>query len=375
MISFCASLCAFLMHGIDPQCQALIDANAQSLELVRTIQVEYIVKTLGHPERPPDRISWSRSGRQERIRRVAEVAGTSRDGRPLGISDELRDGQVLKWLANWDPANPQRITPSNQGTVQATVAPQTNMNAQGITPSANLLFEVDSTPRRTLSELARVARKVTCKGKVDVNGSELWLISLESPEETTPTTTKKYFDVYLDPLAGHMIRKVVVNVPKMILGNGQTMSYTASLEVVDFRDFGDGVFVPTKLRNSRREKLVSELQVESIKVNEPIEPHVFEMNWPRYVHIRHMPPVNGRVREEVWGDGKPIRDIVSSADARALEAELRKDPRIAAELGPVTGAAPPPPASTLATLAIVLGVLVAIMVALIIRRRIREQAT
>jgi hypothetical protein len=374
IVFFQACLCAVVMSAVDPQCQALIDANSQSVDLITSIQVEYTIASPGNPEPPWDRISWARRGTRERIQRVANAAGGSPDGRPLGISDELLDGPISKHLTNWDPAEPQKITPTRQGTVRATVAPRTTVNAELVTPSENLLFEIDRNPRRTLAELAEVAPKVTCKGKVNVNGNQLWLLSLESPEETTSTTTKKYFDVYLDPQAGYMVRKVAVRAPKVILGNGQTTSYEYSREVIDFENLGDGVFVPTKVRNSIRDKWMSEVQVESIKVNESIPAETFQMNWPKYAQIRHLPPVDGKVRVEVWGDGRPIRDIANNDDVRTLEAELRKDPAIAAELGPLLGAALPPPASTMVKLSIGLAVLVVIMVTLIIWRRIREQA-
>jgi hypothetical protein len=114
--------------------------------------------------------------------------------------------------------------------------------------------------------------------------------------------------------------------------------------------------------------------VKSIKVNEPIPPETFEMDWPKYVEIVHLPPVNGRTKVEIWGGDKPIQEIKQVADLRAVEAELRKDPLIAAELGPEPGAPLPPPMATLTKLFVAFGVLLALMIGLVIRRRIREQA-
>jgi hypothetical protein len=362
-----------VIAAIDPQCQALIDSNAQTLALIQTIQVNYTIARLNTPQMPFHETWWSRQGRRERIRRVGGKLEPTADGRPRDIHDLLIDGDTYKWLKNWDPENPQHITPTKQGTVRASTGPQTNVNAFVAAPSHELFLEVDSVPRRTLSELAKVSPNVTCKGKVELDGRQLWLISLETPEENTTTTYKCYFDVYLDPNAGYMIRKVVVNAPNVVLANGKTTKLGHAHEVLEFQDFGDGIFVATKIRNGTPQKWLSETVVKSIEVNESIPPETFELDWPKYVQVVHHPAVNGKFRVEIWGDDKPLKEIKKVADVRTFEAELRKDPAIAAELGPEPGTRPPVPMSLMLKLSIVLGVLLIIMTALIIVRRIREQ--
>jgi hypothetical protein len=364
-----------LVTVIDPQCQALIDANSQTVDLIRSIQVNYTVGKLDNPKHPIDQVSWSREARRERIKIFTDAAGfePTSDGRPQGISDLLIDGDAYKLLRNWDPKNPQKITPVKQGTVRATMGPQTNVNATTHAPSYDLYFEVDCMPRRTLRELAKVSPKVTCKGQVQMDGRELWLLSLESPEETTATTMKKYYDIYLDPNAGHMIRKLVVN-SNVMMPDGKIVKDAHAHEVLDYKDFGDGIFVPTRIRHGTPEKWLSELVVTSIKVNEPIPPETFEMVWPKYAQIVHFPPVDGKLKVEVWGDDKPIQEIKGIGDLRTVEAELRNDPRTAADIGPDPGVRPPPPMATLTKLFIGFVALLALMIGLVIWRRIREQA-
>ncbi len=378
MFSTQIAICC-LVAAIDPECQALIDAHSQTLELIRTIQVKLVTRIVAgkiESRKQVNEIWWSRDGQRERIRRVSDMLNPTADGRPRGISDALLDGDTYKWLRNWDPKSPQKITPVDQGTVRAMVGPQTGINPAGLAPSHALLFEVYPGPRRTLHELAEVSPTVTCKGKVQVDGRELWLISLETPEETTATTTKRYFDVYLDPRAGYMVRKVVMTAPRVLLGDGTTTKDRDVNEVVDFKDLGGGIFVPTKITTKAGPpgNLGTEMVVTSIKVNEPIPPETFEMEWPKYAAVHYYPPVDGKLKMEVWGDGKSLREFHGPTDLRAFEAELRKDPLIAAELGPEPGVRPPVPASTMLKLTIALGAWAAVVVALIVVRRIREQA-
>ena len=317
--------------ALDPECRALIDANVRTLDLIRSIEVDYTIVWIEKPQEPVIETWWSREGRRERSR----SDGTYFDSRTKELrrvlNDRVVDGDTCKWLQNWDPQHPPKIRPLRPGTVRATVGPQTNVSDPGA-PSGFLLLDVTSFPRRSLSELAKVSPKVECKGKVQLDGRDLWLLSLESPEETTPTTTKHYYDVYLDPAAGHMIRKVVVNSPKVILDDGKTIKNSHAHEVVEFKDFGGGIFVPMKIRNGSLDSYLTELVVKSVNINEPIPPATFEMHWPKYVQVVYHPPVDGRFKVVVWGDGKPLREITGPSDLQALEAELRQDPKIAAEL-------------------------------------------
>jgi hypothetical protein len=363
------------LTGIDTQCQSLIDANAQSLELIRTIQINYTVTMApDNGKKQVDEVWWNREPGRERIRRVTDLFQPRADGRQLGISDVVLDGDSYKWLQNWDPEKPQKITPSRQGTVRASVGPRTNVNPASVSPAQQLLFEVFFAPRRTLRELAAVSPNLACKGKVVVDGRELWRLSLESPEENTPRTVKRFFDVYLDPLAGHMIRRMVMDAPNILLPDGKAMKETWAYEVVEFKDLGDGVFVPIRIRTGTPKQWLAELAVKSLKVNEPIPRETFEMQWPQFAAVHYYPLVDGKVKFEIWGDGKPIKEFIGPADLNAFETELRNDSKFAGAIGPGHGAIPPPPASTLTRLSLVLAVLLALMVALVIRRRIREQS-
>jgi len=363
-----------LAAGIDPQCQALIDAHSQMLDRIRTIEVQYTVDFIDGTDFKAASTWWSRDGRRERIRRVAPSIGPTSDGRPRGISDLLMDGATYKSLRNWDPENPQKITPSRQGTVRAFVAAQTNTNVGVLAPSQQLLFEVDDRPRRTLAELASVSPRVTYKAKVEVDGRELCLISLETPEETTATTTKRYFDVYLDPRAGYMIRKLVVNAPRIMRSNGEIGKNYHVHEVVEVKEFGDGIFMPIRIRIGTADEWVTEFAVKSVKINEPIADETFEMRWPKYAVVVHQSLGGGLAKAELWGDGEVLREIGEETDLKDLEAELRKDPVIAAELGPDPGVRPPVGVSTMLKLTIVLCTLMVLVFAIIFARRIREQA-
>src|SRR5262249_39779586 len=130
----------------------------------------------------------------------------------------------------------------------------------------------------------------------------------------------------------------------------------------------------TKVRLGTLKRWSSELNVTSLKVNEPIPPETFELHWPRFVAVAHEPAVNGRFKVEIWDDDRPVAEVKKVQDLKTIEADLRKDPVIAAELGPSIDVRPPAAMSSLVKLSIVLGALAAVMVALALYRRIREQA-
>jgi hypothetical protein len=179
----------------------------------------------------------------------------------------------------------------------------------------------------------------------------------------------------LDPATGFMIRRLEARAPKRFLSNGKTIKDEHVHEVVEFKDFGNGIFVPMRTRNGTMDRWGSEQVVTSVRVNEPISPETFEMRWPKYAHVRQFPAVNGKIKTTVWGDNQAIGDVSSAADLRALDAELRKDPLAAAELGSLPGEAPmaSPPRSMLTILSGVLVLLVTAMAIAVVVRRIREQ--
>jgi hypothetical protein len=363
-----------MMLAIDPECQAVIDANSQSIQSLRTIQVSYTIAWTSDREQAICEQLWVRDGQKERVERITNPNGPPLVGEnPRTRLEFVINGDSVKFLRNWDPENPARITPTNQAGIRADVLPRTGINPAALVPSAQLLFEVESMPRRTLSELAN-GSSVTCKERVEVDGHELSLVSLVPHEETTAPYLKREYDVFLDPTAGYMIRKVVVRV-KTMLPTKQIRDETHVHEVTEFKDFGDGIFFPMRIRNGTPGSWMTEIVVQEVELNEPVPDDTFEMQWPEFVLVRYNPPVNGVLKFDVWGDGKALASFEGSDDLRGFEAKLREDPIMAAKLGTDPGAVrPAPPLSLMFKLLIAFAVLLGILAAAVVARRVREQS-
>jgi hypothetical protein len=328
---FAVAVCVVGGSGVvAPECQAIIDANTRSNALIRTVQLHYSREYQRDPKHG-GQTWWSRDGVRERIREVGANNGQIRAGRPTAIYDVLITNNRFYLLKNWDPNTPQPITPLIQGTVRAVTGAYVNENPGPTTPSADLLFEMPFTPRRTLAELASVSPTVGCRGWVMEDGRRLFCISLETPEAQTETTIKWYVDVFVDPKAGHMIRKVKLNAPKRKRANGQ-LGVSRTEEVVDFRDCGDGIFVPSLVRRKDEKSAhLVDFVVDGIRVNQSIPEAEFAMEWPKYVAVNNLPLVGGKSPVDIWGDGKPLRRVRSVSDVKALEEELTRDPVTRAE--------------------------------------------
>jgi hypothetical protein len=311
----------------DPECRQIIEANAHTLGLIRTLELHYIIRP---PARPvlASQIWWSKEGSRERIKEISGHPPTT-EGRPTNIRDLLISSGKTYFLRNWDPTNPQRISPTHQGSVTAIEEPHTNVNPGTRSPAADLLMEVLWMPRRTLSELASVSPSIQSKGWIADNGRKLFCISLETPEETADRSLKWFVEAYVDPTAGYMIRKLILTAPGFKWPNGTT-GMTLRSEVDGFRDCGDGIYIAENLRHQGDEG-GTECLVDGIKVNQPIPEGQFVMNWPKYVQVRHLPPADGRAFTEIWGDGKAVGVIKQRGDAERIEAELAQDPAIRAE--------------------------------------------
>ena len=359
---------------LDPQCQELIDANSRTASLIRTVELEYDLAWIETPGTVVDRVTWIREGKSERVMRQSKPDAALSELEPRSTVEFVLKGDKVKSLYDWDRANPPKITPTHQGRVRADIMPRTPFNPAALSPAEQLRLEVDSMPRRTLADLAKASPNVKCHGKVFSGGRELWKISLESPEQTTGNTTKRNFDVFLDPTAGYLIRRIEVH-SDILLPTGKHHKDERVHEVVEFKDVGDGVFFPLQVRNGTPAFWGTELKVRKIKLNEPVDASNFEMEWPKFAAVRHHPAVNGVIAFDIWGNGQPLRSFKGSDDLRPFEAELRANPLVAAELGPVfTGKVPAPPTlSTVVKLGFLGGGLLLLVIVLTVHRRLRDQ--
>jgi hypothetical protein len=65
--------------------------------------------------------------------------------------------------------------------------------------------------------------------------------------------------------------------------------------------------------------------VTSLEVNPKLADELFELEFPKYAVVKHMPPVNGRIQVDVWGDGKPLASANSVEELWAIDSALMDD--------------------------------------------------
>ncbi len=322
---FCiATVCVGSVLG--SECDELINANAQSLSLIRTIEVEYELETLDPSDSTALKSQWTKDGDLERFGRSHEPDRNS--------VDVVQDGETVRQLRNWVPNTP--LTPTYQNGVEAEVRPQTIYPASAISPAYQLCMELSAVPKWSLAELAKVSPRTECKGKVDRGGETLWLIKLESPDDAPAEESKNRFEVFLDPSHGYAIRRLVVHRDEK-LPDGRSRVYSHCHEVFEYKDFGDGVFLPIHVKHgtySGGEDLwETEVKVRVARVNEVIPPEKFELKWPQFAIVKYFPAVNGQVKFDVWGSDGPIETFVGNVDLRRWsEDRQRTDPEFAESL-------------------------------------------
>ncbi len=309
----------------------LVEAHMSAVRAIHEIQLQmdlsgerFVPKHVG-----PLRIAtwhWAWKRELERVRYVDHSVERRDDGLTNNCGDALVDGTTFKWLMNWDPDHPQKITPAKQGTVDARIGPQ-----DGIFPgrdTKNQLLWVFVKPsgdavRYSLAELAeRSVPPVILKGTVRIGDHECWHIHAYLPGIGSNLTGGTSFDIFIDPSVNFSVRKVE-ELQKLVSlngGQGDPIFVHIEREVKEFADLGKGVFVPLKVETRFYDQGRSEAasimtaKVSKIVVNRPLSPDAFDFKFPENVQVVHRPK-NGKARVQLWGaDNKPIREIRSPAD-------------------------------------------------------------
>lgn len=315
-----------------PEVRRLAEANASAVDLIQSVDLTS-ERTRDLPRQSPPAKGlrqstwrWSKQGSVERVRyRYHDLDPDSR-GLPRNLGDLIQDGRSRKSLLNWDPKHPQAITPVQQGTVRATVEPQTpELPGWFADPAVSLCMRLSYSARdrpRLLAELVRQSPRVILKGKERVRGHETWRIFLEHPGIRGKRNPDDYFEVFLDPAVNFMISRVITRRGGIKTTEGDTV-WTTTTDVLSFRDCGQGVFIPVETEeivlDSRYKDdvplFVYHESVSGLVVNQELPPDALDFKFPKYAQVRFLPPVKGKVKAQLWGDDdKPILDINGSRD-------------------------------------------------------------
>jgi hypothetical protein len=310
----------------------LADANVSTFKLIYAIDLK-LERFIESPRDTPTRKGrlhsswrWSMQGEQERIRyRHSDVQPDSR-GLPTNLGDMLIDNRMRKILLNWTPESPQSLAPLEQGTVDAYVEPRTPESPAWFADPASFLclrlcLSAADRPR-LLTDLVRESPRVLFKGKELIGNHETLRIYLEHPGIRGKRVPGNDFEVFLDPSANFLIRRLICHQTMTVAKERDTERVT-TIDVITFKDCGHGVFVPTEIEERFTDPrlkddvplYVMRERVSDLTVNQELPEDALNFRFPKYAQVRFFPPVRGRVKAQLWGDDdKPILDIDSPRD-------------------------------------------------------------
>lgn len=329
--------------ALPQQVRDLIEAQESSLGLVHQFYVELEVRyrpLLNVPAGTPAYHSGSWSlcvqGDLERLRNkdFAVDPKTRKVQRTL-FRDTFQDGIHRKVLTGWDPDHPVALAPTEQQGVKAFLEPQPPKPSKNGDCAVVLLLAVSDmigplAKRQPLSAFVRSARQVELRplGAEERGSADLICLRVWQPAADA-ATRGDYFDVYLDPRAGMMVRKVVNHKENYKWPGEGTFPWAEWVhEVTRFRDVGQGVFFPeeSELRvyRSGREQptAVTRFVTTRLVVNEELPEGALDFRFPENTLVRY-PVENGQRRVALWGaDNRPVRFLNGTEEIVAADQAL-----------------------------------------------------
>ena len=314
------------------QLQELVELHESALGLIHQIELSlqsefqnYLKEKRFGKLDTPKPWHWARRGEQERLRYDVDSA-PGKDGRPTGLYDYFVDETSVRMLRNWDPKNPQKITPLDGGTVSATVMPRTR-RAPGLRDVPRHMlwsFSIENDDRRTLAKLVRESPHAELVGPAEIDGHRVWQVRAAHPGVDGVPQPGVSFDVYLDPEVNFAARRVVEHQPdtqKLINGKLEKYSFVVIRTVKEFRDFGGGVFVPVEIElvvrtgSSDGRRIVGLTHVKDLVVNAPLSNDALDFRFPEHALVvgPRVSPTEQRV--VLWGpNNRALKEVNSPKD-------------------------------------------------------------
>lgn len=303
--------------GGDLDLESIVSAHTDAVGLIHFIDVTIDFEAQNQPDtravKTPLTFSWrwSSQGDQERIRVCTDYFDPTADGRPTNLTDMYQDGRVRKVLQNYDPKNPQKITPLYQGTLRASTEPQTRsrpVNYPDPTPYLGLRVQFnDRELPRSLAEVRKEYQNVSLVGKLPYEDHFVWRIRAEIPG----SEGKNYMEIDLDPTKNYHIRRFSAHNGSYKVTGGGEMPFDSVREVIEFHDGGNGVFIPLRFvervqfhDGSSSITLHGTVTIQALNTAMPAD--AFNFQFPKYANVRRLPPVGKKVTVDIWGDDGPI---------------------------------------------------------------------
>ena len=361
--------------------EELLIAHRNAVESVSQVSMRLEVYRTGWKETPLSRplhlctFRWDRDLENERQRyRFHHGLTANADGRPNNLGDLLDSKKQRRVLRNWDPDDPQNITPHLQGTVNAWFGPiETVTTSVFPNPVASFaLFQIQGNLEDsclTLQQLVADSPSVEIEEKTESNGNRVWQMRIAHPDDKTGGGfAGSRYEVILDPGVNYLVKSVVCHVSDSDPSPANTVPIRTERHVVNFNKTKEGVYYPTKViaqlydAKAPRGSLPASEQLweaHDVIVNETLPKDAFSFKFPEHAQVYEKPPVNGSYPLHIWGpDDKPA--ITYTGDYK----EFRLSAPVQSEVGE----------NTSRELLIIINVLVLLLigVALYVRRRLKS---
>lgn len=271
--------------------------------------------------------NWARRGKEERLRYDAGFP-LDETGRPTGLYDYYRVGSETRLLRNWDPQHPQKITPANQGTVQAAVYPRTG-EYLGRALTHQLLWSFSdslSAEEWSLRDIAAHAKSVEfskTSGGIQIALGKFDLPGMHADDSLSITLDSQYRCTQVIQVSGG--REIPLDAGSSVANRVTIMRtvkkfFDAPHEMVPEEVTSEITVEPTDGRHTNVTGVISNL-----RTNEEVTDEDFNFTFPEHAQVTFDPPLNPQYRRVVlWGpDGKPAKEILSMADIPPDPPELQ----------------------------------------------------
>ncbi len=344
----------------DGNLHGLISAHEATLGLIHQfdVSVEVVDRVfLGAPPDAPFQQTatwrWSRKDGAERIRNrdfpdESNPGGSSR--KKTLFVDMFQDGQIRKVLDGWDPDHPLELSPIQQHGVKAYQQPPIG-DLPGNVSDCPLVFLFrtrditdDGDVGQSVAQLVATGARAEVRRQTGrAEGAGLQCVRVWRSESGGASPPVNYFDVFLDPRAGMMVRRVVNHHEDYEWpGEGIVIWAEWVYEVMSFRDCGEGVFFPTETEwrvyraGHEGATSVTKFTTNNLVVNRDLPPDALDFRFPAYALVGN-PPKDGRRVVSLWGpDNRRIRDLYTGDDILQAERELHpqalESPRVLSNL-------------------------------------------
>jgi len=278
---------------------------------------------------------WSMQGSRQRLReqltssvRPDQLQKQNNDT----FYDILIEKGLLRTLEGWDPDKRPDLTPVHNHGVSGTIEPYGgHLPLTILDPllATNFAFTlIGGDPSRSLEQIRQVTPKELTAEEKSVDGKRM--IRLTIPYfNAHGEQTKSFILIDLDPDHNYLARRVETIANEEAIDGGQPVSFRNVTTVVSFGSFHDGLFFPTRLENESYRGLSAkpthriEFDVEVKAINGPLPADAFDFHFPKYTLVRTLPPINGKVKVELWGsDNRPLQEVTSNADLVEIAKKL-----------------------------------------------------